>query len=127
MRRSDTDIFAALLARVGDARLHALSLGMLSGELDVVHETLTDVLTAMRRLQEVQIRVATLEREQAAIGIPSGRTDRVMTLVDETQHLHEQLLGAIARFPELPLPLQVSCICDVCGAAWGWYEANAGV
>lgn len=106
MRRGDAEVFAALLARVDAAQLRALSSGMLDEELHSVHATLTDALAAMQSVQEVQTRIATLERQQAVIGIPSGRTDCVMALVGETQRLNGQLLRGIARFPD-PSSLQV--------------------
>lgn len=66
----DAEVFAALLACVDAAQLHVLSSDMLDEELHSAHVTLTDALAAMQSVQEVQTRTATLERQQAAIGIP---------------------------------------------------------
>ncbi|GAB9472694.1 hypothetical protein Gpo141_00009867 [Globisporangium polare] len=93
----DAEVFAAMLARADAAQLRDWSTSLLDEELQCVHVTFSDALGAMQRLQETQTRIATLEREQAAIGIFSGRTKRVMALVGDTQRLNEQLLSGIAK------------------------------
>lgn len=100
----DAEVFTALLARADAAQLRTWSASLLHEELHCIQITLADAQAAMQRLQETQTRIETLEREQVALGIFSGRTDRVMALVDDAQRLSEQLLVATAKFPA-PLPV----------------------